>query len=166
MTITAFGWIFYIRRHLSWAARHDTGAAGPDRGGELPPDGFKQPKRQQSVGNACGIARASRSQARTRPLSAKRRFACRVRREQSLRREAIGFGEHDRERSSSSPRRRLAAAGSSTARPGSAGAVCETGSTVTSRSPPSSTTTRMTAQDRSSTPASRPRPYSVLHRQL
>src|SRR5215467_13049599 len=50
------------------------------------------------------------------------------------------------ERSSSKPRRRFVAAGSSTARSGSAGAEREIGSTVTTRSPSSSTDTRMTAQ--------------------
>ena len=93
--LPALGWIFDLRRHLSCAARDDSGAARPDRGDELPPDGFEQPKRQQSTGNACSVPWASRPQVWTRPLSAKRRFACRVRRKQRLRREAIGFGEHD-----------------------------------------------------------------------
>ena len=38
---SAFGRIFYLRRHLSCVARHDSGAARPDRGDELLPDGFE-----------------------------------------------------------------------------------------------------------------------------
>jgi hypothetical protein len=37
----AFGRILYLRRHLSCAARHDSGATRPDRGDELLPDGLE-----------------------------------------------------------------------------------------------------------------------------
>jgi hypothetical protein len=57
-------------------------------------------------------------------------------------------------RSSSSLSRRFTRAGISTASLGSAGGVCEIGSTVTTRSPSSCAVTRMTAHGRSFTPSS------------